>query len=71
MAHYAVTVAVEPNKDVKENVEELLKSKFNFSKNDQVEYIVDPNIIGGVSIVVDESTKYDATVASKLQRLQA
>ena len=61
-----VTSAVPLTADLKSQVEELVKSKVSGAFQLQLE--VDPQILGGLKIMIDGQL-FDATIARKLQEI--
>lgn len=62
-----VTTAVELSKSQSTAITEAVSKKYP-KQTVVLETTIDPEVIGGIRIIVD-SVEYDATVAGKLQRL--
>jgi F-type H+-transporting ATPase subunit delta len=63
-----VTSAIELSEEQLKKITSAVSSKYPKQKIN-VETTVDPNIIGGVKLVID-AVEYDGTVSGKLERLQ-
>jgi F0F1-type ATP synthase delta subunit len=70
MKHVVVTTAVPLTDVLRTEVEKTIEKKFELkSSKYEMKEVVDPRVIGGISISVD-SQEFDATVRGKLNRLQ-
>lgn len=68
--HVVVTTAVSLSDALRTEVEKTIEKKFELKSSQyEMKEIVDPRVIGGISISVD-SQEFDATVRGKLNRLQ-